>query len=67
MVTIYDIQFEKNKEDKEYIICELRGLSTDTKPTQVGERYVDNGSTFIEINTGKIFFYDLSTETWKEV
>ena len=32
------------------------GLSTDSKPT-VG---VGNGSCFIEMNTGKIFFYDAS-------
>ena len=67
MTTIYSIQFEKNKEDKEYIICELRGLSTDTKPTKYGERYIDNGSVFIEIDTGKVSMYDISTETWNEV
>ena len=67
MTTIYSIQFEKNKEDGEYIICELRGLSTDTKPTKMGERFIDNGSAFIEIDTGKIFFYDLDSKTWKEV
>lgn len=67
MTTIYSIQFRKNKNNKEYIIAELRGLSTDTKPTKYGERYIDNGSVFIEIDTGKIFFYDLASETWKEV
>lgn len=66
MTTIYSIQFRKNKDNKEYIITELRGLSTDTKPVKYGERYIDNGSVFVEIDTGKIFFYDLSTETWKE-
>lgn len=67
MTTIYSIQFTRNDDDKEYMITELRGLSTDTKPKKIGERYIDNGSAFIEINTGKIFFYDLSTETWKEI
>lgn len=66
MTTIYSIQFRKNKDNKEYIITELRGLSTDTKPIKYGERYIDNGSVFVEIDTGKIFFYDLSTQTWKE-
>lgn len=66
MTTIYSIQFRKNKGDKEYIITELRGLSTDTKPIKYGERYIDNGSVFVEIDTGKIFFYDLDSETWKE-
>ena len=42
---------------------EMRGLSDDTKPTE----NVGNGSIFIEIDTGKIFFYDLDSETWNEV
>ena len=33
-------------------ILELRGLSTDTKPTE----NIDNGSIFIEIDTSKIYF-----------
>ena len=35
-------------------IYEFRGLSTDEKPT----KRVGNGSTFIEIDTGKIFMFD---------
>lgn len=34
---------------------EYRGLSTDEKPTEK----VSNGSVFIEIDTGKLYFYDL--------
>ena len=41
---------------------EYRGLSTDTKPTKV-----ENGSVFIEIDTGKLFIYDKQNEQWKEV
>lgn len=41
---------------------EYRGLSTDTKPTKV-----ENGSVFIEIDTGKLFIYDKENEQWKEV
>ena len=33
---------------------EYVGLSTDTKPTNG----VPNGSTFIEIDTGDVYFYD---------
>ena len=39
------------------------GLSTDTKPT----KNVINGAIFIEINTGKAFFFDRANTTWLEV
>ena len=67
MVSIYAKEERVNRENEGYVMVELRGLSTDTKPTEIDGNKVENGSTFIEINTGKIFFYDLSTETWKEV
>jgi hypothetical protein len=38
------------------------GLSTDTKPTEG----VLNGMTFIEMDSGKIYFYDEANETWHE-
>lgn len=46
---------------------EFRGLSTDTKPTQLDNNDIANGSTFIEIDTGKIYLYDLENELWKEI
>lgn len=67
MVTIYDSKNREVKGEVEAINVELRGLSTDTKPTEVNEREVGNGSTFIEIDTGKIFFCDAENEEWKEV
>ena len=41
---------------------EYNGLHDDTKPT-AGVR---NGSVFIEIDTGKIFFFDEENVTWHE-
>lgn len=41
---------------------DLRGLSTDSKPTDV-----TNGSTFIEMDTGKKYLYDATGEQWREV
>lgn len=67
MVTIYESKNREVKGEVEAINVELRGLSTDTKPTEVNEREVGNGSTFIEIDTGKIFFYDAENEQWKEI
>ena len=39
------------------------GLSTDTKPTGVS---VGNGWSFIEMDTGKVFFYNAADEEWLE-
>ena len=63
MITINKIE----KQGKETMLVELSGLSTDTKPTEMGGKAVDNGSTFIEINTGKIYLYDLEHEQWEEI
>ena len=67
MVSTYKIENTKIKSDGNYISAELRGLSTDEKPTQIDGKKIDNGSIFLEINTGKLFFYDLDSQTWKEV
>ena len=66
MVSIYKVENNRLTPDENLISAELRGLSTDTKPTEIGGKSVDNGSVFIEIDTGKLFFYDLDTKTWKE-
>ena len=38
---------------------DLRGLSTDTKPTGA-----PNGSTFMEIDTGDVYCYDAENNVW---
>lgn len=45
------------------------GLSTDTKPTVTyhyggAEMPIANASSFMEIDTKKLFFYDEEHETW---
>lgn len=42
------------------MIMRYRGLSDDTKPTDG----VPNGSDFLEIDTGKVWYYDAEGETW---
>ena len=42
---------------------EYYGLSTDTKPSF---DYVVNGSTFVEIDTSKKYYYDAENKTWIE-
>ena len=64
MITI--AKTEKFEDDK--ILVELRGLSTDgEKPTEIGNKTIQNGSIFIEIDTGKMYMYDLENEEWKEI
>lgn len=67
MISIYDVRNNKIEPDETKITVELRGLSTDTKPTEINNKIIDNGSTFVEIDTGKIYFYDLENQEWKEV
>lgn len=64
MISIYK---QKDNDNDEKMELELRGLSTDTKPKVIKGATVDNGSVFIEIDTGKVFLYDLDSETWKEI
>lgn len=48
-----------NKKDE---VVELRGLSTDTKPTNVG-----NGSVYICIDTGDIYMFDSANKEWHQI
>lgn len=67
MVSLYKIENTNITNDGKFISCELRGLSTDTKPTKIGENEIANGSVFIEINTGNVFIYDQTSKEWNEV
>lgn len=67
MVTLYKIENTKITPDAEIISAELRGLSTDTKPTEIGEKTIGNGSVFIEIDTGNVSVYDEENQEWNEV
>jgi hypothetical protein len=43
----------------------LYGLSTDTKPTGTYEgKKIANGSTFFEMDTQVVKFYDAENDTW---
>lgn len=67
MITIHGIENTRIMPSEDRISVELRGLSTDTKPTEVANKKVDNGSVFIEIDTGKMYLYDFEGENWNEV
>lgn len=45
----------------------FKGLSTDTKPTvKYDDLAIINGSTFFEMDTQQVFFYDGATDDWLE-
>lgn len=57
-----------NMMDLKRTAWDLRGLSTDTKPTNLtGYGDVPNGSTFLEIDTGDIYAYDADGESWNKL
>ena len=66
MISLYKEEKIKIDADKTMMLVELRGLSTDEKPTELEGYTIDNGSTFVEIDTGKLYFYDLENQLWKE-
>ena len=65
MISIYKTDRIKNTEEGRVIYAELRGLSTDTKPTELGTDIIGNGSVFLEIDTQKLFFFDDVSKEWK--
>lgn len=67
MITISKIENSTHSDEGVTALVELRGLSTDDKPTEVNGSKIENGSMFIEIDTGKIYMYDLENEQWKEM
>ena len=65
MITITKKEREKITDEGSIALVELAGLSTDEKPTEMGTTKIDNGSVFVEIDTQKLFFFDLENEEWK--
>lgn len=68
MISISEAKKIREDGDDKLTILELRGLSTDTKPTdEVNNTKIDNGSIYIEIDTGKVYMFDLENTEWKEI
>ena len=57
-ITVY-----KRSDNKANPLYDVRCLSTDAKPTAD----IPNGSTCIEIDTGKKYLFDGAASTWHEV
>lgn len=47
--------------------ADIRGLSTDTKPTKAAGFEIPMGSTFIAMDTGDCFMYNANTDVWYEL
>ena len=68
MIVISKKGIERRFEGEKRVILEIRGLSTDDKPVETCKNiYIDNGSVFIEIDTGDVYLYDMDSETWNNV
>jgi hypothetical protein len=50
----------------ETTILNFSGLSSETKPTIAAGNTIYNGSRWREVDTGKIFHYDLFSDAWYE-
>lgn len=67
MITIAKVEKSNIFINNKPMIVEIRGLSTDEKPIKINNREIENGSVFIEIDTGKISLYDITSKEWKEI
>lgn len=63
MISTFKTDYIKISEDGEKKGVELRGLSTDSKPTEG----IENGSIYYEMDTKKIYMFDGENQQWLEV
>ena len=67
MITIQKIENKRTVGENEAVNVELRGLSTETMPVEINDKIIDNGSTYICIDTGEIYIYDLENQQWHKM
>ena len=70
MISIYNVKKSEmltHPNGEVFYLCELRGLSSDEKPKAINNGSIENGSQFIEIDTGNIYLYDLDSESWESI
>jgi hypothetical protein len=67
MVTIYNIKKSEminHPNGEVFYLLELRGLSSDEKPVEIENGTIENGSVFIEIDTGDVYIFDSENKEW---
>ena len=47
--------------------ADIRGLSTDIKPTAADGYNIPHGSTYFCMDTTTCYMYDKNTDTWHEI
>ena len=63
----YDTTLFTNGSIVNSYIYSFTGLSTDTKPTQTYKNtQIQNGSSFVEMDTGTVFMYNEDGPAWIE-
>lgn len=70
MVTIYNIKKSEminHPNGEVFYLLELRGLSSDEKPVEIENGTIENGSIFIEIDTGDVYIFDSENKEWNVV
>lgn len=63
MVTIYKVRKADIKDEGKFLV-DLMGLSGDEKPSTINGGEIINGSSFIEMDTQEIYFYDEENSSW---
>lgn len=59
------ISYDVKKYEAGDSLFNFKGLSTDTKPTKsYANMDIANGSTFFEMDTQEVYFYDGGTDSW---
>lgn len=50
------------------LVCSIYGLSSDIKPMDKIEGIpIENGSVFLEMDSGKVFIFDKENKKWYEI
>lgn len=61
MITLYRAAYQVEPRAPEFA-----GISTEAKPTEISGKPLNNGATFIEIDTGALYRYSAENSTWYE-
>ena len=70
MVTIYNIKKSEminHPNGEVFYLLQLRGRSSDEKPVEIENGTIENGSEFIEIDTGDVYLFDAVNKEWNVV
>ncbi len=60
------VSLEKDEREAFKSTLDFNGLSTDEKPTEYHGKPLANGSTFMEMDTVTLYFWDETNKQWLE-